>query len=276
MKDDHRFGDRRIKELLPEDVALSWAEGPSESQCEVPDGDRGLVGERDDCSLRGKFLVRFEHISRYSEVARADRGTVLDIGCGTGYGSAMLSSKSKVVALDISPSATDFARRSHPGPEYMVGDAAAIPLAGGNVDAITAFEVIEHLAEPGRFLDECRRVLKAGGSLVMSSPNPAHFTNRLKKTFLGVPIPPRIWAGNIYHVREFTHDQMVSLLSSKGFEVTRTRGQTIALPYLRGPFTYLGKGEVYDWTFSRLGAGFPRIAYTVVYSAISTQRAGEV
>ncbi len=267
MKGRIRFGDRKTEELLPSDLAGRLTKSASAAPMNVPDGDKDLAGERDDPLLRGKFLVRFEHISRYSEVARNENGTVLDIGCGTGYGSAMLSSKSKVVALDISTAAIVFAKRSHPGPEYVVANATAIPLKDNSVDTITAFEVIEHLAEPEWLLDECRRVLRAGGSLSLSSPNPAHLINRLKKAFLGVPIPPKIWAGNIYHVREFTPEEMLSFLSSKGFDVKRTRGQTIALPYLRGPFRFLGIGEVYDWMFSKLASGFPRISYTVVYSA---------
>ena len=268
VKEKGRFGTRIIAEMLPEDLRNRLTEGASDAQMEVPDGDKGLAGEREDLLSRGKFLARFEHISRYSEAASKAHGTVLDIGCGTGYGAAMLSPRSYVVALDISPAALRFARKSYSGPEFIMATAASIPLADESVDMVTAFETIEHLAEPDKFLEECRRTLKKGGILLLSTPNPAHFINWLRSRLLGTPIPPKIVAENIYHVREFTHDQMVELLSSRGFRALHAKGQTIDLPYIRGPFRFLGIGEVYDVLFSRLGNGFPRISYTVVYAAV--------
>jgi 2-polyprenyl-3-methyl-5-hydroxy-6-metoxy-1,4-benzoquinol methylase len=268
VKKEGRFGERIIAEMLPGEMRIRFTDGASDGQMEVPDGDKGLAGERDDLLSRGKFLARFEHISRYSGTARKAHGTVLDIGCGTGYGSAILSTKANVVALDISPAALRFARKSYPGPEFVMATATSIPLADESVDMVTAFEIIEHLAEPDKFLAECHRTLKKGGVLVLSSPNPAHLINWLKCKLLGIPIPPKMVAENIYHVREFTHDEMVALLSSKGFRLAHdAKGQTIDLPYIRGPFRFLGIGEVYDVLFSRLGNGFPRISYTVVYVA---------
>jgi 2-polyprenyl-3-methyl-5-hydroxy-6-metoxy-1,4-benzoquinol methylase len=268
VKKEGRFGDRIIAKILPPDLRKRFTEGASDGQLEVPDGDKGLAGERDDLLSRGKFLPRFEHISRYSGTARKAHGTVLDIGCGTGYGAAILSTKASVVALDISPAALRFARKSYSGPEFVMATAISIPLADESVDMVTAFEIIEHLVEPDKFLTECHRTLKKGGVLVLSSPNPAHLINWLKNKLLGIPIPPKMVAENIYHVREFTHDEMVALLSSKGFKLVHdAKGQTIDLPYIRGPFRFLGIGEVYDVLFSRLGNGFPRISYTVVYVA---------
>ena len=267
MKKEGRFGERIIAEMLPGEMRIRFTDGASDGQMEVPDGDKGLAGERDDLLSRGKFLARFEHISRYSGTARKAHGIVLDIGCGTGYGAAILSTRASVVALDISPAALRFARKSYPGPEFVMATATSIPLADESVDMVTAFEMIEHLDEPDKFLAECHRTLKKGGVLVLSSPNPAHLINWLKSKLLGIPIPPKIVAENIYHVREFTHDEMVGLLSSKGFRLLHAKGQTIDLPYIRGPFRFLGIGEVYDILFSRLGNGFPRISYTVVYVA---------
>jgi len=268
VKEKGRFGTRIIAEMLPEDLRSRFTEGASDGQMEVPVGDKGLAGEREDLLSRGKFLARFEHISRYSATARKAHGTVLDIGCGTGYGAAILSTKSSAVALDISSAALRFAKKSYPGPEFVIATATSIPLADESVDMVTAFEVIEHLAEPDKFLIECHRTLRKGGVLVLSSPNPGHLMNWLKSKLLGIPIPPKIVAENIYHLREFTHDEMVELLSSKGFRVLHAKGQTIDLPYIRGPFRFLGIGEVYDVLFSRLGNGFPRISYTVVYVAV--------
>lgn len=265
MASGHKFGTRKILGLLPSGLA---ERALGKGAAAAPLGDKSWDGERDDQLSHGKFLVRFEHLSRYSEVAARSWDAVLDIGCGTGYGSAMIAEKSPVVALDISDAALRYAKDAYALPEFVKGSATLIPFADKSVDAITAFEVIEHLDKPEEFLDECRRVIRQDGTLFVSSPNPAHLTNLLKKMLLGRPIPPKISAENIYHIREFRHDELVRLLGSKGFKAVLTKGQTISLPYIRGPFRLLGIGEVYDWLFSALGRGFPRIAYTVVYEAV--------
>lgn len=57
------------------------------------------------------------------------------------------------------------------GYDVLVGDAEALPSAG-EFDTIVAGELIEHLANPGRFLAGCARTLRPGGRLVLSTPNP--------------------------------------------------------------------------------------------------------
>lgn len=46
----------------------------------------------------------------------------------------------------------------------------AVPVASGSVDTVTSFQVMEHLPEPQHFLDECYRVLRPGGLLVITVP----------------------------------------------------------------------------------------------------------
>ena len=77
-----------------------------------------------------------------------------------------------------------------------------------------------------------------------------------------------MWEGNIYHVREFSYDEMLRLLSRKGFEVRSAMGQTLPIPFAREIFALLGCNDLYAWVASRLGTGFPRIAFTVIYIAV--------
>jgi 2-polyprenyl-3-methyl-5-hydroxy-6-metoxy-1,4-benzoquinol methylase len=52
-----------------------------------------------------------------------------------------------------------------------VGDFQAARLDGGDFDAITMSHVIEHVPDPLASLDKCRRLLRLGGYLVLSTPN---------------------------------------------------------------------------------------------------------
>lgn len=262
MKTKHSFLERKVLDLLP---------ARHDAQCmnrAVPTGDQGIVGEREDLSINGTFAERYEHLFRYKLARDQKWSKIVEVGCGTGYGSAVLASDAKITAFDISKQAISYAVKVHPGPDYVVGSATALPLSDESVDTIVSFEVIEHLTEPEEFLDECKRVLRKDGAIMLSSPNPGYLLNLIKHRLLGKPIPRKIWEGNIYHVREFSYDDMLRLLSRKGFEVRRAMGQTFPIPFARQVFALLGLVDLYDWFASRLGTGFPRISFTVIYIAV--------
>jgi len=125
--------------------------------------------------MTGAF--RYEHLHRYALCLGlvADRD-VLDVSCGQGYGSALLASKARhVTGVDMDPRAIERARRTYyrGNVRYLVGDCAAIPLADDSVDVVVSFDTLERLEERDTMLSEVRRVLRPGGRLVISAPNPA-------------------------------------------------------------------------------------------------------
>jgi SAM-dependent methyltransferase len=114
------------------------------------------------------------HLKRY-EFARpyAEGKDVLDAGCGVGYGTAFLAeSARRAVGVDISRDAIGYARRRYGAHNvrYETGDLLALPFADHSFDVVCAFETVEHLSEPGRFVAEAARVLRPGGLLVASTP----------------------------------------------------------------------------------------------------------
>jgi SAM-dependent methyltransferase len=54
---------------------------------------------------------------------------------------------------------------------FLVGDATELPLKRASADVVVSFEVIEHVVDHKRFLNEASRVLKPDGTLVISTPN---------------------------------------------------------------------------------------------------------
>ena len=142
------------------------------------------------------------HLKRY-ELAREhcrDRD-VLDAGCGVGYGSAYLGEVARsVVGIDIDEEAIAYATRRYGGQNvaFRVGDMERLDLPDASLDVVTAFETIEHLRAPERFVSEAGRVLRTGGVLVASTPQATADG--------GEPANP-------YHEHEYTAAELERLLA---------------------------------------------------------------
>jgi SAM-dependent methyltransferase len=145
----------------------------------------------------------WEHIYRYRFACRfVEDKTVLDVACGEGYGAAsMLHAGAKhVIGVDASAEACMHASTKY-RIETRVGNAEAIPIADGSFDVVTSFETIEHLPHPDRFLDECVRVLKPGGIIIVSTPNRGIYREGI--------------SGNPFHISELTEAEFNSLLGQR-------------------------------------------------------------
>jgi SAM-dependent methyltransferase len=146
-----------------------------------------------------------EHLARYSFAAQFSTGNrVLDAGCGTGYGCAELAPDATLVAgIDVSSDAVSYARdhSAPPNVRYAQASATAIPFAAGSFQLVTAFEVIEHLADWRALLAEARRILDSDGLFLVSTPNRLYYA---ESRALDGPNP--------YHVHEFEYQEFQTAL----------------------------------------------------------------
>jgi 2-polyprenyl-3-methyl-5-hydroxy-6-metoxy-1,4-benzoquinol methylase len=114
------------------------------------------------------------HRARYEFAISYVGGRVLDVGCGEGYGAAILAKRAQaVVGIDYSPTAIQHARQAYESENlrFMVAD-VTLPLPDlGQFDVITCFEVIEHIENHDGLLANLARALSPGGWLIMSTPN---------------------------------------------------------------------------------------------------------
>jgi SAM-dependent methyltransferase len=106
------------------------------------------------------------------------RGTLLDFGCGTGPQTLLfLDDVDHIVGVDVDESSIRsfrelIATRSLSSRvEAVQYDGTTLPLADASVDFAISFEVLEHVLDERRALEELHRVLKPGGRLAMSVPN---------------------------------------------------------------------------------------------------------
>jgi 2-polyprenyl-3-methyl-5-hydroxy-6-metoxy-1,4-benzoquinol methylase len=122
-------------------------------------------------------LIYSEHLVRYKLAARIVAGKkVLDIACGTGYGSAMLAEAgAEVLGADISPETIHSDTEAYAGRNnlsFMLADVENLPTEWtGKFDIVVSLETIEHLKSPDQYLKNLKRVLKPGGLLLLSTPN---------------------------------------------------------------------------------------------------------
>jgi ubiquinone/menaquinone biosynthesis C-methylase UbiE len=115
-----------------------------------------------------KYWNSFEKnfLKPYIESARGLK--VLDAGAGTGRISVKLyDAGARVTALDISPGMLAKLKRKKPDIGLMEGDIENMPFEDGSFDMIFSSLALVHLKEADKFLDECYRVLKDGGKLVL-------------------------------------------------------------------------------------------------------------
>lgn len=115
------------------------------------------------------------HLKRYDFGLRLCEGAdVLDAACGAGYGAAHLAQKAKsVVGVDLSAETIARAQRRYElgNLAFRTGDVERLADPDATYDVVCCFETIEHVAEPEQMLSEFTRVLRPGGTLLVSTPN---------------------------------------------------------------------------------------------------------
>jgi 2-polyprenyl-3-methyl-5-hydroxy-6-metoxy-1,4-benzoquinol methylase len=157
------------------------------------------TGERMIPEFHSGGLIYAEHLTRYkSAQALVKDKTVLDIACGSGYGSHLLSKVAKkVYGVDIDEDTVRYAKEHYGAKniDYKTGDGINIPIEKNSVDVVVTFETIEHIPDYKKFIAEVKRVLKPDGLAIVSTPNDLEFAE-----------------GNHFHVHEFQYDELVYLL----------------------------------------------------------------
>ena len=148
-------------------------------------------------------LAEYEHLPRYALAKTLAAGkTVLDFGCGTGYGAAIMANTAAgVTGLDIDAAALTWAARSHHNPRlaFRRHDDLGASLPDKSFDLVTCFEMIEHVdfETQKAAVANMARLLKDDGLLVISTPNPD---------------VTALYGANPYHLREMNEAELKDLL----------------------------------------------------------------
>lgn len=151
-----------------------------------------------------KNIYKENLYSRYEFCNKYTSGkVVLDVPCGTGWGTSLLKNAFRIYGLDISEEAVTFAndRFKNENTFFQVGSMTAMPFPSDYFDLVICLEGFEHVNQDVglKFLREAIRVLKDSGLLIMTIPiltNGKH-------------------SGNPYHLYEPSHDEIQTILTER-------------------------------------------------------------
>jgi SAM-dependent methyltransferase len=183
-----------------------------------------------DPSLDRKFAALSEEIASLLPAS-----AYLDAGCGDGRFLAALPSLGpvppRVVGVDIADSILATARRAVAATdlhaELVRGNLERLPFEDAEFDLVVSIQVLEHLLDPAAGIRELSRVLRPGGTLLLSTDNRRRLVTKLLNG-------PRWIVAGLFRSRhsrvkiafphgDFTRRQLVGLLEDAGLVVERTR-----------------------------------------------------
>ena len=160
--------------------------------------------------LEGLFLRHFHPGSR-----------VLDAGCGRSLFTEIRPDwPFGIVAADVDLDLLAARKAEFPAVRWVVGDAHPLPFRDAAFDGLFAGELVEHLPDPAAGVEEFRRVLRPGGSLVLTTPNRLRLANVVDRSER--PYSPD-------HLSELSYDEARGLLRGHGFTILAETGLHLEL-----------------------------------------------
>lgn len=159
----------------------------------------------------GGYVIYLLHAASYQFAEKfCENKEVLDLGCGSGYGSFRIANIARrVCAVDVAGDAIQYAVEKYARSNLTFSQIApdvALPYQSNSFDVVLSFQVIEHVSNHHEYLAEAARVLKKNGVLVLITPDRKHRLFPMQKPW------------NRWHLREYGMKELSEVVAER-FEV---------------------------------------------------------
>lgn len=114
------------------------------------------------------------------------KNNILDLGTGYSISPQLYSKYSNVKALDINRKACKWQKKN--GNESIISDLCSMPISSNSIDVVIAISSIEHVPNDRKVYSEINRILKVGGSLIISVPYSSKETNVVRGLRKGIAV----------------------------------------------------------------------------------------
>ncbi|MDP8929584.1 MAG: class I SAM-dependent methyltransferase [Actinomycetota bacterium] len=215
-----------------------------------------------DEAVRRGFDSRYQYMidRARSEVGKLE--SVLDIGCGIGnFLELAVSQGLKAVGSDVSARAVAEARRR--GLRVHAAEELGVSVSDGSFDALTMWDVIEHVGEPKEMLASVVPKVRRGGALLFETPDGGFpirtlllWLNKQTRGRVDLTGPMYYWEHKVY----LTEAGISALLDAVGVDIVHLERQTTVRAKMQREFAVMHskKGRVLERTWPALEAIFRR------------------
>jgi 2-polyprenyl-3-methyl-5-hydroxy-6-metoxy-1,4-benzoquinol methylase len=156
------------------------------------------------------YLIYLVHIATYRYCINYVAGKkVLDYGCGSGYGTALISDSClQITGIDVSSEAIAHAKDHYNASNLSYlkverAEDASLPFPDASFEVVLSFQVIEHVQDVSVYLQEIERVLVPGGHVIIATPDRSSRLFSFQKPW------------NMWHLREYTQNQLNNTLAKR-------------------------------------------------------------
>lgn len=200
--------------------------GAQKSETSQSKGYADYIGNLQDrmVMFRGRLAAISQHTKRI--------GSLLDYGCAVGlFAKAAKEQGWYAVGYERSDWAVNYGR-DQLGVDIVLARPDDDPFEPNTFDAVTLWDVTEHLAEPRRVLSQVHGWLRDGGILALNTVNSSSLGARLAGRAWRHVAPP-------WHLQYYTKKSLVRLLNESGFEIVQSTGEGSVIECTRKPLPFL-------------------------------------
>jgi len=175
--------------------------------------------------IKNNFFQRYWHTKKLNEVIGFIEGNpkeILDVGCASGWFLHELSKKipsAKFYGVDIYKEGIDYAKKEYPNINFYVSNAEKLRFEDSKFDLIINTEVIEHLENPEKAINEMKRVLKKNGRLIIEVDSGSLLFSIV--WYLWRKFNGKVW--NESHLHSFNVNKLEKVAKKAGFKILKKR-----------------------------------------------------